>query len=178
MNIAEKLSAMQRELLAPKTQFNSFGKYSYRSCEDILEALKPILAKFDAVLTISDDLVLVGSWVFVKAIATLKVGGEEFTVSAFARLDESKKGMDSAQLTGSASSYARKYALNGLFLIDDEHDGDAQEPPAPQTLGNGYGNQPAAPPPPPPRTPTATTVPLASPYPPPPPPPPPPPKIA
>ena len=168
------LVAIQQELKAPKKQYNKFGGFNYRSCEDILEALKPILAKFDAVLTISDDLALVGSWVFVKATATLKVGGEEFVVSAFARLDDSKKGMDAAQLTGSASSYARKYALNGLFLIDDERDPDTEEPPVPQTLPPGYGNQSPTPPPPPPVAPRA---PMGA-VPPPPPPPPPPQKIA
>lgn len=142
------LIGIQRELKAPKGQFNKFGNFRYRSCEDILEAVKPILEKYDAILTLTDDLVLLGEWVFVKATATLKIGNEIYSVSAFARLDREKKGMDSAQMTGSASSYARKYALNGLFLIDDERDSDAQEPPAPQTLPAGYGIQSAPPPPP------------------------------
>lgn len=154
------LLAIQRELKAPKGQFNKFGNFRYRSCEDILEAVKPILEKYDAQLTLTDELVLLGEWVFLRATARLKVGGEEYAASAFARLDREKKGMDAAQLTGSASSYARKYALNGLLLIDDAADSDAQEPPAPATLPPGYGQaaphrpaappRPAMPPPPPP----------------------------
>jgi len=164
------LLAIQRELKAPKGQFNKFGNFRYRSCEDILEAVKPILEKYDALLTLTDDLILLGDWVFLKSTATLKVGGETYTASAFARIDKEKKGMDSAQLTGSASSYARKYALNGLFLIDDERDGDAQEPPAPQTLPAGYGNAPALPPPPPPvSAPRTAAAPMPAPPPPPPP---------
>lgn len=119
------LISIQCELKAPKGQFNKFGNYKYRSCEDILEAVKPILDKYSAILTISDDIVTVGGWVFVKATAILKVGSEIYAVSAFARLENEKKGMDAAQLTGCASSYARKYALNGLFLIDDTKDSDA-----------------------------------------------------
>lgn len=142
------LLAIQRELKVPKGRFNKFGSFNYRSCEDICEAAKPILVKHDANLTLTDDLILLGEWVFLKAIATLKVGGETYISCGFARLDREKKGMDSAQITGAASSYARKYALNGLFLIDDERDSDAQEPPAPQTLPAGYGTRPAAPPPP------------------------------
>lgn len=138
------LLAIQRELRAPKGQYNKFGGFRYRSCEDILESVKPILEKYDAILTLTDDLILLGEWVFLKATATLKVGGETYTVSAFARIDKDKKGMDSAQLTGSASSYARKYALNGLFLIDDERDSDAQEP---QTPPAGFGIRTAPPPP-------------------------------
>lgn len=153
------LIRIQRELKAPKGQFNKFGNFRYRSCEDILESVKPILEKYDALLTLTDDLVLLGEWVFVKATATLKIGTEIYTVSAFARLDREKKGMDSAQMTGSASSYARKYALNGLFLIDDERDSDAQEPQAPQTLQAGYGNQPLPQPPPPPPVSTRTPPP-------------------
>lgn len=162
------LLAIQRELKAPKGQFNKFGNFRYRSCEDILEAVKPILEKYDALLTLTDDLILLGDWVFLKSTATLKVGGETYTASAFARIDKEKKGMDSAQLTGSASSYARKYALNGLFLIDDERDGDAQEPPAPQTLPAGYGNQ-TTPPPPPAPAPRTAAAPMPTPPPPPPP---------
>ena len=160
------LLAIQRELKAPKGQFNKFGNFRYRSCEDILEAVKPILEKYDALLTLPDDLIRLGDWVFLKSTATLKVGGETYTASAFARIDKEKKGMDSAQLTGSASSYARKYALNGLFLIDDERDADAQEPPAPQTLPAGYGNQPTPPPPPPTPTRRLATAPMPPPPPP------------
>lgn len=119
-----KLSQIQKSLKAPKNQFNSFGKYNYRNCEDILEALKPLLD--ECTLTISDEIVMIGNRFYVKATATLKdVSEGEFSVSAYAREDETKKGMDLAQVTGSASSYARKYALNGLFLIDDTKDSDA-----------------------------------------------------
>lgn len=119
------LQSIQQELKAPKSQFNSFGKYNYRSCEDILEGLKPLLKKHDAVLTISDDIVLVGDRVYVKATVTLKGKDEEHTTTAFARESLDKKGMDESQITGTASSYARKYALNGLFCIDDTKDADA-----------------------------------------------------
>jgi len=149
----DSLLAIQLELKVPKNQFNKYGNFKYRSCEDILEALKPILAKFNANLTLSDTIVLVGQWLFVKTTATLIVGGKTYTVDAWAGIDQDRKGMDFAQQTGSASSYARKYALNGLFLIDDARDSDAQEPPAPATLPAGYGVAPAVgaiPPPPPP----------------------------
>lgn len=120
------LFAIQQELRCKKAQYNAFGKYNYRSCEDILEAVKPLLAKNSAVLTLSDDIVEKGGRIYVQATATLI--GEEgviHTVTAYAREDETKKGMDGAQITGSASSYARKYALSGLFAIDDEKDADA-----------------------------------------------------
>lgn len=123
----EELKRIQSELKAPKGQYNSFGKYNYRSCEDILEAVKPLLSKHNAQLTISDDIVLVGDRVYVKATAKLKTEKEEIEVSAFAREAETKKGMDESQVTGTASSYARKYALNGLFLIDDTKDADTNE---------------------------------------------------
>ena len=118
---------IQKELKAPKGQFNSFGKYSYRSCEDILEALKPLLSQNGCVLTISDEIVQVGERFYVKATAILTdcEGGASAAVSAWAREEETKKGMDGSQITGSASSYARKYALNGLFCIDDTKDADA-----------------------------------------------------
>ena len=120
----EKLIAIQSELKAPKGQYNNFGKYKYRSCEDILEALKPLLSKNKCELTLSDEIVIVGSRQYVKAIATISDGTETKTVTAFAREPEQKKGMDESQITGTASSYARKYALNGLFLIDDTKDAD------------------------------------------------------
>ena len=130
--ITEKLAAVQKTLKAPKNQRNTFGNYNYRSCEDILEAVKPILAKADLTLTISDDIVLIGDRIYVKATATLYDSKSEadgkidsISVSAFAREEESKKGMDASQVTGAASSYARKYALNGLFCIDDTKDADA-----------------------------------------------------
>jgi hypothetical protein len=121
------LTAIQRELKAPKSKYNSFGKYSYRSCEDILEAVKPLLEKYNAVMTIRDEMIEVGGRIYVKAIVTLTAGEENYTVTAFAREAEDKKGMDASQVTGTASSYARKYALNGLFLIDDTKDADTDE---------------------------------------------------
>ncbi len=120
------LQKIQTELKAPKGQTNAFGKYKYRSCEDILEAVKPILAKHGAYLTISDEMVEVGGRVYVKATASLIKDQVVFaSVSGYAREAENKKGMDDAQITGAASSYARKYALNGLFCIDDTKDADA-----------------------------------------------------
>lgn len=122
----KELVKIQSELKAPKGQFNSFGKYKYRSCEDILEAVKPLLAKQNVTLTIADDIVSVGDRIYVKATATLtNSAGEKEISTAFAREEESKKGMDASQVTGTASSYARKYALNGLFCIDDTKDADA-----------------------------------------------------
>jgi len=120
-----KLNLIQSELKAPKNQYNSFGNYKYRSAEDILEAVKPLLKKHDCSMTISDTIVEVGGRVYVKATATFLDGDNTTEVCAFAREEETKKGMDAAQITGSASSYARKYALNGLFLIDDTKDPDA-----------------------------------------------------
>ena len=121
----KNLTAIQNELKAPKDKFNSFGKYKYRSCESILEALKPILAKYRVQLTISDDVIAVGSRIYIKATATLTdADGNTESVSALAREEETKKGMDGSQITGTASSYARKYCLNGLFLIDDTKDAD------------------------------------------------------
>lgn len=122
MGIHKELARIQKDLKAPKNQFNSFGKYNYRSCEDILEGVKPHLN--DCVLTLSDDVVVVGNRVYVKATATLMLESESISVSASAREPEIKKGMDDSQVTGTASSYARKYALNGLFCIDDTKDAD------------------------------------------------------
>lgn len=126
MNIYEKLLRVQVELKAPKGQYNSFGKYKYRSCEDILTAVKPLLEKVGATITITDDLALVGDRFYVKATATFTDTEKctAITNTAFAREDENKKGMDGSQVTGTASSYARKYALNALFLIDDNADPD------------------------------------------------------
>lgn len=123
--IVEILSAIQCELKAPKSQKNKFGGYNYRSCEDIMEALKPVLAKHKAAVTVNDEIINIGNRFYVKATATLRVGDEALSNSALARECESKKGMDDAQLTGATSSYARKYALNGLFCIDDTKDADA-----------------------------------------------------
>lgn len=117
------LNKIQKELKAPKGQENTFGKYRYRSCEDILEAVKPLLG--DATLTISDEVVMLGDRFYVKATATLSDDKETVSVSAYARESLDKKGMDTAQITGATSSYARKYALNGLFCIDDTKDADS-----------------------------------------------------
>lgn len=130
MGVYEKLLAIQTELKAPKAQFNNFGKYKYRNCEDILESLKPILAKNRATITISDDVVSVGNRIYIRATAKIvdTETGESVETTAYAREEESKKGMDGSQLTGSSSSYARKYALNGLFAIDDTKDSDYCSP--------------------------------------------------
>ena len=120
----KELIAIQSELKAPKNQKNKFGNYMYRSAEDILEALKPLLKKYNCHLTISDEMVVLGERYYVKATATLAKEGESISTTAYAREEENKKGMDSSQLTGSTSSYARKYALNGLFCIDDTKDSD------------------------------------------------------
>lgn len=124
--IYDILQKIQTELKAPKGQYNSFGKYKYRSCEDILEAVKPILAKYNASITLSDSLEYIGNRYYIKATATLHIAeSESCQVAAFAREEEEKKGMDGSQITGTASSYARKYALNGLLAIDDTKDSDA-----------------------------------------------------
>jgi hypothetical protein len=120
------LIQIQKELKVPKNQMNKFGNYRFRSAEDIIEAAKPICHKHDCALTISDEVVLIGDRIYVKATATLhKSDGDYFTTNGYAREEEVKKGMDAAQITGSASSYARKYALNGLFAIDDTKDADS-----------------------------------------------------
>lgn len=121
----QALINIQHELKAPKNQKNNFGNFNYRSAEDILEAVKPLLAKNDAYLLLSDKPVQIGEWVFIEATATIKSGKEKELVTAYARHSEVKKGMDDSQVTGSTSSYARKYALNGLFAIDDTKDSDA-----------------------------------------------------
>lgn len=121
----KELIAIQSELKAPKSQFNKFGGYKYRKAEDILEAVKPLLAKQKCTLIITDDVVLVGNRIYVKATATIKnEKGECETTTGWAREEETKKGMDGSQITGASSSYARKYALNGLFAIDDNADSD------------------------------------------------------
>lgn len=129
MNIYEKMLAIQHELKAPKGQYNSFGKYSYRSCEDILEAVKPIAHKNNCVVQIADDVLNIGDRYYIKATAMLIdcETGDKVQNTAFAREADEKKGMDDSQVTGTASSYARKYALNGLFAIDDTKDADTDE---------------------------------------------------
>lgn len=127
MTLEKRLLLAQQALKAPKGQYNSFGKYHYRSAEDILEALKPVLASFGLTLYLTDDLELIGEWHYIKATATVTDGTNSLSVKAFAREPMTKKGMDDSQITGTASSYARKYALNGLFLIDDNKDADTNE---------------------------------------------------
>ena len=126
--IYEKLLNIQNELKAPKSQFNAFGKYKYRNAEDILESVKPLCFKYKATLTLSDEIVLIGERHYVKATATLTDNEKpelKIWTTAYAREEESKKGMDGSQVTGASSSYARKYALNGLFNIDDTKDSDS-----------------------------------------------------
>jgi len=126
----KKLQEIQKELKAPKNQRNNFGKYNYRSCEDILEAVKPLLIKHECTLTISDEIKEVGNLVFVESTATIKDKSlNTEIVKAQAGINPDRKGMDISQSFGSSSSYARKYALNGLFLIDDTKDADTQKPP-------------------------------------------------
>jgi len=123
------LSKIQVELKAPKNQENKFGHYKYRSCEDILEAVKPLLKKYDCSLVIADEIVLIGTRYYVKATAILRGSETNETTTAYARETETRKGMDDSQVTGATSSYARKYALNGLFAIDDTEDADAESKP-------------------------------------------------
>ena len=125
MSLYQTLASIQQKLKAPKNQFNAFGQYHYRSCEDILEAIKPLLGT--AILQVSDEIVQIGDRFYVKATASLMDEEKMFQVSAYAREELAKKGMDGSQITGSASSYARKYALNGLFLIDDTKDADTRD---------------------------------------------------
>lgn len=123
----EILNTIQSDLNAPKGQYNNFGKYAYRNCEDILEAVKPYLKKSGATLVVVDEMVMLGDRFYVKATATISLDGQSISGTAFARESEEKKGMDLAQITGAASSYARKYALNGLFCIDDNKDADSKD---------------------------------------------------
>lgn len=122
--LQQKLIEIQTELKAPKSQFNKFGGYNYRNCEDILEAVKPLCAKHEIVPLLSDEIVMIGDRFYIKATAKVTDGKDEIATTAFARESKDKKGMDESQITGSASSYARKYALNGLFCIDDTKDAD------------------------------------------------------
>lgn len=125
VSLTEKLSDIQQKLKAPKNQRNNFGNYNYRNCEDILEAVKPLLGTF--ILTLNDEIVQIGDRYYVKATATISRDVDAISTTAFARESIDKKGMDDAQITGAASSYARKYALNGLFCIDDTKDADTQD---------------------------------------------------
>lgn len=135
MSVYNKLQKIQSELKAPKNQKNTFGGYKYRNLEDICEAVKPLLNKYNCSLVLSDDVVMIGERIYLKATATLidSETGEKAGNNGFAREDVAKKGMDLSQLTGACSSYARKYALNGLFCIDDTKDADADEPTGEQT---------------------------------------------
>lgn len=127
MELREKLMHIQNELKAPKSQRNDFGKYNYRSCEDILEAVKPLALKYKAIVTVTDELQQIGDRYYILAIATIYdvESDKSMQATAYAREPETKKGQDLSQITGSTSSYARKYALNGLFAIDDTKDSDA-----------------------------------------------------
>lgn len=141
----KELIAIQSELKAPKSQFNKFGGYKYRKAEDILEAVKPLLAKQKCTLTITDDIVMVGNRIYVKATATIKnEKGECETTNGWAREEETKKGMDGSQITGASSSYARKYALNGLFAIDANADSDTTNDGQQQAQQQTQTQQPAA----------------------------------
>lgn len=124
MGLTEKMIDIQSKLKAPKSQYNSFGGYKYRNCEDILEAIKPLLSQNGLYITLRDEIVEVGGRVYIKATAAVTDGENSVFTTAYAREEETKKGMDSSQITGSCSSYARKYALNGLFAIDDTKDSD------------------------------------------------------
>lgn len=123
----QKIVAIQSMLKAPKGQYNSFGKYNYRSCEDILEGVKPLLDEQELILTIEDSIEMIGDRYYVKATATLSDGTNSISTSAYARESLDKKGMDASQVTGATSSYARKYALNGLLAIDDTKDADTMD---------------------------------------------------
>ena len=125
--IAGKLLQAQAKIKAPKGQYNSFGKYHYRSCEDILEGAKAVCHEFGLTLLLSDEIVSIGTRFYVRATASVTDGIDFINTTAYARECDSKKGMDEAQITGSASSYARKYALNGLFCIDDTKDADTRD---------------------------------------------------
>ncbi|EKZ6375211.1 ERF family protein [Klebsiella aerogenes] len=125
--LIKKIISIQESLNAPKGQYNSFGKYHYRSCEDIMAALKPLLSREGVLQYITDDVVMIGERFYVKATVTVTDGVDSISNSAFAREEETKKGSDGAQITGAASSYARKYALNGMYNIDDSKDADTDE---------------------------------------------------
>ena len=139
MTFQQKMVAVQSELKAPKGQYNSFGKYNYRSCEDILEGVKPLLAKHGLVLTIQDHIELIGDRYYVRAVAMITDGSEDISAAAYARESLDKKGMDASQVTGATSSYARKYALNGLLAIDDTKDADSvEDKPLPQNTAYNW----------------------------------------
>ena len=139
MTFQQKVVAVQSELKAPKGQYNSFGKYNYRSCEDILEGVKPLLNKYGLYLKISDAVEMIGDRYYIKATVTLSDADNCISTSAYARESLDKKGMDASQVTGATSSYARKYALNGLLCIDDTKDADSVESnPLPQNTAYNW----------------------------------------
>lgn len=139
MTFQEKVVAIQSELKAPKNQYNSFGEYNYRSCEDILEGVKPLLKKYGLYLKLSDDVELIGDRYYIKATATLSGSDNCISTSAYAREQLEKKKMDASQVTGATSSYARKYALNGLLCIDDTKDADSvEDKPLPQNTAYNW----------------------------------------
>ena len=136
LTIYERLMSVQKELKAPKGQYNSFGKYAYRSAEDIVEAAKPLCIANGLLLTLSDEMKEIGGRIYVQATATVAdKDGNVIRTTALAREPQDKKGMDDSQITGAASSYARKYALNGLFAIDDTKDADTMPPPEKASTG-------------------------------------------
>lgn len=139
MNIQKKLSEVQKNMSVPKEHKNNFGNYKYRNCEDILEALKPFLN--DCTVTLSDDIVLVQDRIYVKSTATFADNDSSISVSSYAREDKEKKGMDLSQLTGSCSSYARKYALSGLFLIDNNQDVDSMDNTKSNVVKNNHSKE-------------------------------------
>lgn len=141
----KKIIDIQNCLKAPKNQYNDFGKYNYRSCEDILESVKPLLKKNGIMLTITDEIISIGDRYYIKATAIITDGENSISNSSFAREEDSKKGQDAAQITGSASSYARKYALNGLFCIDDNRDPDMTQPDGDKPQGEKKKNKKDAP---------------------------------
>ncbi len=127
LSLVQKVVLVQDELKAPKGQFNKFGNYKYRSCEDIIESVKPILKKYKIMLNISDELVIIGERYYIKATVNLTDGTDVIQSVAYAREPQELKGMSESQITGTTSSYARKYALNGLLAIDDTKDPDTEE---------------------------------------------------
>lgn len=140
LTLTEKLIKAQSELKAPKGQYNSFSKFKYRSAEDILEAVKPINATYGLLLTLTDEPILIGDWYYLKSTASITDGKDNLVITAYARESENKKGMDHSQITGAASSYARKYALNGLYLIDDTKDADTDQYQQQQNAPNNKSN--------------------------------------
>lgn len=141
VHIQDKLADIQRKMNVPKSQYNKFGNYNYRNAEDILSEFKKYSSEYGLCLTINDEVLEIGGRIYVRATATLKSGAESISISGYAREAEKQKGMDEAQITGAASSYARKYALNGMFLLDDVKDPDTNEFADQQGRKNGDGQE-------------------------------------